>query len=93
MGARRRGSSTCPITVRATAQRCQHRRRIFHPLPLELITGTLQLERSSSQPSASANLQLSDVRVDRLAMGNGNLKLRSNGTQARATFDMRAQCF
>jgi hypothetical protein len=51
-------------------------------------SGTLQLERSSSQPSVSASLQLNDIRVDRLAMGDGKLRLRSDGDQAHATFDI-----
>jgi hypothetical protein len=51
-------------------------------------SGSLQLERSSSRASASANLQLNDVRVDRLAMGEGKLRLRSDGDQAHATFEI-----
>jgi hypothetical protein len=51
-------------------------------------TGTLQLDRSGDQPSALASLRLQEVRVDRLAMGDGNVKLRSNGSQAHATFDI-----
>jgi hypothetical protein len=51
-------------------------------------SGSLQLERSSGEPSASAHLQLSDIRVDRLAMGDGRLRLRSDGDQAHATFDI-----
>jgi hypothetical protein len=51
-------------------------------------TGSLQLERTGAQPSALASLQLRDVRVDRLAMGDGNVRLRSNGSQAHATFDI-----
>jgi hypothetical protein len=51
-------------------------------------TGSLQLDRSAGRPSALASLQLGDVRVDRLAMGDGNVKLRSNGSQAHATFDI-----
>lgn len=52
-------------------------------------TGSLQLDRSRGQPSALASLQLQDVRVDRLAMGDGHVKLRSNGNQAHATFDIK----
>jgi hypothetical protein len=51
-------------------------------------TGSLQLDRSGAQPSALSNLQLSDVRIDRLAMGDGTIVLRSSGNQAHATFDI-----
>lgn len=51
-------------------------------------TGTLLLDRSGNLPNASAALRLAGLRVDRLAMGDGNLELRSNGSRARATFDI-----
>lgn len=55
-------------------------------------TGTLILDRSGQQPSASAQLSLADVRVDQLAIGDGWLKLRSDDARARVDFQVqRAQ--
>jgi len=52
-------------------------------------TGTVMLDRSGEQPNASAQLQLAGVRMDRLDVGNGTLKLRSDGEQARVDFEIQ----
>jgi hypothetical protein len=51
-----------------------------------MASGTLVLDRSGEQPRASAELQLADVKVDQLAIGNGTLKLRSDQKSARVDF-------
>lgn len=52
-------------------------------------SGTLLLDRSGQQPNASAQLQLSDVRMDRLDVGNGGIKLRSDATRAHVDFQVQ----
>jgi hypothetical protein len=49
-------------------------------------SGTVLLDRSGQQPNASAQLQLADVRMDRLDVGDGTLKLRSDGARAHVDF-------
>lgn len=49
-------------------------------------TGTLMLDRSGEQPNASAQLQLASVRMDRLDIGDGTLKLRSDAEHAHVDF-------
>jgi len=49
-------------------------------------TGTLMLDRSGEQPNASAQLQLAGVRMDRLDIGDGTLKLRSDAEHAHVDF-------
>ena len=49
-------------------------------------TGTLMLDRSGEEPNASAQLQLSSVRMDRLDIGDGTLKLRSDAEHAHVDF-------
>jgi hypothetical protein len=51
-------------------------------------TGTLLLDRSGQEPNASAQLQLSELRMDRLQVGDGSLKLRSDATRARLDFEV-----
>jgi hypothetical protein len=51
-------------------------------------TGTLLLDHSGSEPNATAQLQLADLRMDRLDIGNGSLKLRSDRTRARVDFEV-----
>ncbi len=50
---------------------------------------SLQLDRTSSQPTALVRLQLADVRVDRPAVGDGSIELKSQGERARATFEIQ----
>jgi hypothetical protein len=52
-------------------------------------SGTLLLDRSGQQPNASAQLQLSDVRMDRLDIGNGSIKLRSDAARAHVDFQVQ----
>ncbi|MDF3069410.1 MAG: hypothetical protein K0R38_5011, partial [Polyangiaceae bacterium] len=52
-------------------------------------TGTLILDRSGQQPSASAQLSLEGVRVDQLEIGDGTLKLRSDEARARVDFQVQ----
>ncbi len=52
-------------------------------------TGTLILDRSGQEPSASALLALSEVRVDQLQIGDGSLKLRSDAARARVDFQVQ----
>lgn len=52
-------------------------------------TGTLILDRSGQEPSASALLSLEGVRVDQLEIGDGSLKLRSDATHARVDFQVQ----
>lgn len=52
-------------------------------------SGTLMLDRSGEQPNASAQLQLAGIRMDRLEVGDGSLKLRSDGARARVDFDIQ----
>lgn len=52
-------------------------------------SGTLLLDRSGQEPNASAQLQLSDLRMDRLDVGDGTLKMRSDATRARLDFQVQ----
>lgn len=52
-------------------------------------TGTLILDRSGQAPSASAQLSLSEVRLDKLQIGEGTLKLRSDADEARVDFEVQ----
>lgn len=49
-------------------------------------TGTLLLDRSGKEPNASAQLQLGEVRMDRLEVGDGSIKLRSDANRAHVDF-------
>jgi translocation and assembly module TamB len=51
-------------------------------------TGTLIIDRSGEQPSASAQLSLQGLRVDQLQVGDGSLKLRSDESHARVDFEV-----
>lgn len=53
------------------------------------VSGRLLLDRSGTQPSASAELALTGVKVDRLVVGDGNIGLRSSENRARAEFLIR----
>jgi hypothetical protein len=52
-------------------------------------TGKLLVDRSTDSPNASAELELSGVRMDRLTIGDGKLELRSNATRAKAKFGIQ----
>ncbi len=52
-------------------------------------TGTLLLERSGQEPNASAQLQLADLKMDRLDIGDGTLQLRSDAKRARVDFQIQ----
>ena len=52
-------------------------------------TGTLLLDRSGQEPNASAQLQLAELKMDRLDVGDGTLKLRSDATRARVDFQVQ----
>jgi hypothetical protein len=52
-------------------------------------SGTLLLDRSGQQPNASAQLQLGNVRMDRLEIGNGSIKLRSDAARAHVDFQVQ----
>lgn len=51
-------------------------------------TGRLVIDRSGKEPSASAQLQLASVRIDRMDVGDGRLSLRSDARQARVEFEV-----
>jgi hypothetical protein len=51
-------------------------------------SGTLLLDRSGQDPRASGQLTLSDLRMDRLDIGDGSLKLRSDAKQAHVDFEL-----
>lgn len=52
-------------------------------------SGTLLLDRSGQTPHASAQLQLAGVKMDRLDIGDGSLKLRSDASRARVDFQVQ----
>jgi hypothetical protein len=52
-------------------------------------SGSINVDRSSAEPQALANLKLTDVRADRLEVGSGNINVRSNGKLGRAEFDIK----
>ncbi len=52
-------------------------------------SGTLLLDRSGQEPNASAQLQLANLKVDRLEIGDGTLKLRSDAKRAHVDFQVQ----
>jgi hypothetical protein len=52
-------------------------------------SGSINVDRSSAEPQALANLKLTEVRADRLEVGSGSINLRSNGKLGRAEFDIK----
>ncbi|HYQ17040.1 MAG TPA: hypothetical protein VEQ58_14815, partial [Polyangiaceae bacterium] len=52
-------------------------------------SGKIVVDRSGEQPNASALLQLSELTVDRLQVGDGRLNLRSDDSHARVDFEVR----
>ncbi|HXK17641.1 MAG TPA: hypothetical protein VNG33_07555, partial [Polyangiaceae bacterium] len=54
-------------------------------------SGTLLLDRSGQQPNASGQLSLSDLKMDRLNIGDGSLKLRSDEKQAHVDFELKRE--
>ncbi len=51
--------------------------------------GKLLLDRSTDSPNASGELEIREVRVDRLAVGDGTLELRSSANRARLSFGIQ----
>jgi hypothetical protein len=54
------------------------------------VSGRVLLDRSEAEPRASAELALKGVKVDRLAVGDGSLGLRTSDKRARAEFSLQS---
>lgn len=52
------------------------------------VTGKVLVDRSRGTPAASAELELKDVRADRLAIGSGAVSVRASASHARAEFSL-----